>query len=70
MLNEPGTLAQVAAVIGELDGNIDNLRMTRRGGDFTEMRIELEVFDLEHLNRIVSGLKARPVVSKVERVFD
>ncbi|MEZ5851032.1 MAG: bifunctional (p)ppGpp synthetase/guanosine-3',5'-bis(diphosphate) 3'-pyrophosphohydrolase [Hyphomicrobiaceae bacterium] len=69
MLNEPGTLAQVAAVIGEFDGNIDNLRMTKRGGDFTEMRIELEVFDLEHLDRISSGLKARPVVSKVERVF-
>ena len=27
VLNEPGTLAQIAQVIGEADGNIDNLRM-------------------------------------------
>ena len=70
VLNEPGTLAQIAQVIGEEDGNIDNLRMARRGSDFTEMLVELEVWDLEHLNRIIGGLKSKPVVSKVERTFD
>ena len=29
-LNEPGTLAQIAQLIGEADGNIDNVRMVRR----------------------------------------
>jgi GTP pyrophosphokinase len=67
--NEPGTLAQIAQLIGEADGNIDNVRMVRRGGDFTEMAIEVEVRDLDHLTRIVSGLRRKPVVSKVERVF-
>ncbi|MFM9939323.1 MAG: RelA/SpoT family protein [Hyphomicrobiaceae bacterium] len=70
MLNVPGTLAQIAQVIGEEDGNIDNLRMGRRGSDFTEMLIELEVWDLDHLNRIINGLKSKPVVSKVDRMFD
>jgi GTP pyrophosphokinase len=70
VLNEPGTLAQVALVIGEEDGNIDNLRMIRRGGDFTEMHIEVEVWDLQHLNRIIEGLKSKTVVSSVERTFD
>ncbi|MGH6816070.1 MAG: RelA/SpoT family protein [Hyphomicrobiaceae bacterium] len=70
VLNEPGTLAQIAQVIGDADGNIDNLKMTRRASDFTEMLIELEVWDLEHLTRIVSGLKAKAAVNKVERVFD
>lgn len=69
VLNEPGTLAQIAQVIGEDDGNIDNLRMLHRGADFTEMLIEVEVFDLAHLNRIINGLKSKSVVSKVERVF-
>jgi len=69
VLNEPGTLAQIAQVIGEADGNIDNLRMLYRGADFTEMMIEVEVFDLAHINRIINGLKAKSVVSKVERVF-
>jgi GTP pyrophosphokinase len=70
VLNEPGTLAQIAQVIGEEDGNIDNLRMVRRGSDFTDMQIEIEVWDLEHLNRIVHGLRSKPAVSKVERIFD
>jgi GTP pyrophosphokinase len=69
-LNEPGTLAQIAQVIGDEDGNIDNLQMVRRGSDFTEMLIEVEVWNLSHLNRIINGLKARTVVSQVERSFD
>ena len=69
-LNEPGTLAQIAKVIGEAGGNIDNVRMVRRAADFTEMRIELEVLDLVHLNHIIAGLREKAVVNKVERVFD
>ena len=68
--NEPGSLAQIGQLIAECDGNIDNLRMLQRALDFTEMRIEVEVWDLAHLNSIVSGLRARPVVSKVERLFE
>jgi guanosine-3',5'-bis(diphosphate) 3'-pyrophosphohydrolase len=44
--------------------------MMRRASDFTEMRIELEVLDLVHLNHIISGLREKAVVNKVERVFD
>jgi len=69
-LNEPGSLAQIANVIGEGGGNIDNVRMERRAADFTEMRIELEVLDLVHLNHIITGLREKAVVNKVERVFD
>ncbi len=68
-LNEPGTLAEIARVIGESDGNIDNLRMVRRAADFTEMHLEVEVWDLDHLNRIVAGLKSKPSVAGVERTF-
>ena len=69
-LNEPGSLAQIAHVIGESDGNIDNLKMMRRGADFTEMKIDLEVWDLSHLNEIIAGLKSKAVVNAVERVFE
>ncbi len=67
-INEPGTLAEIAEVIGSSDGNIDNVKMLERGIDFTIMEIELEVWNLKHLNRIVSELRAKPVVSNVERV--
>lgn len=68
-LNEPGSLAQVAQVIGEADGNIDNLRMVRRAADFTQLVIELEVWDQKHLAQIMSGLQALDVVSEITRLF-
>jgi guanosine-3',5'-bis(diphosphate) 3'-pyrophosphohydrolase len=67
-VNEPGTLAQIAQVIAEHDGNIDNIRMTRRSPDFTEMTIDLEVYNLKHLTSIVAQLRAKPVVAAAERV--
>jgi len=68
--NRPGTLAEIANVIGQAGGNIDNLKMLRRASDFTELRIGLEVWDLAHLNQIINGLKAKAVVTKVDRVFE
>jgi (p)ppGpp synthase/HD superfamily hydrolase len=69
-VNEPGTLAQVAQVIAEHDGNIDNIRMERQSPDFTSLTIDLEVYDLKHLNAIIAQLRAKPVVAKVERVTE
>ena len=67
-VNEPGTLAQIAQVIAEHDGNIDNIRMTRRSPDFTELTIDLEVYNLKHLTSIISQLRAKKVVAAAERV--
>ncbi|MEP3279718.1 MAG: bifunctional (p)ppGpp synthetase/guanosine-3',5'-bis(diphosphate) 3'-pyrophosphohydrolase [Stappiaceae bacterium] len=67
-INEPGSLAQIAVIIGENSGNIDNIRMIRRASDFHEMVIDLEVWDLKHLNHIISQLRAKPIVARVERV--
>ena len=66
--NEPGSLAQIAQVIAEHDGNIDNIRMTRRAPDFTDVLIDLEVYDLKHLTAIIAQLRAKPMVAKAERV--
>jgi GTP pyrophosphokinase len=68
--NEPGSLARIAQLIGENDANIDNLRMLDRALDFTVMRIEVEVWHLEHLTSIMTGLRNLSVVSKVERIFE
>ncbi|KIZ41492.1 MULTISPECIES: bifunctional (p)ppGpp synthetase/guanosine-3',5'-bis(diphosphate) 3'-pyrophosphohydrolase [Rhodopseudomonas] len=67
-VNEPGSLAQIATVIAEHDGNIDNIGMFRRSPDFTELTIDLEVYDLKHLSAIINQLRAKDVVAKVERV--
>jgi guanosine-3',5'-bis(diphosphate) 3'-pyrophosphohydrolase len=67
-VNEPGSLAQIAQVIAEHDGNIDNIRMTRQAPDFTDVMIDLEVYDLKHLTAILAQLRAKSVVAKAERV--
>jgi RelA/SpoT family (p)ppGpp synthetase len=67
-VNEPGSLAQVATVIAEHDGNIDNISMYRRSPDFTELTIDLEVYDLKHLSAIIAQLRAKSVVARVDRV--
>ena len=67
-VNEPGTLAQITQVIAENDGNIDNIRMNRRSPDFTDCLIDLEVYDLKHLNAIIAQLRAKKVVAAAERV--
>lgn len=66
-INEPGTLAQIAQIIGDNGGNIDNIKMQREAADYTNMLIDLEVWDLTHLNVIISELKSKSVVSAVTR---
>ncbi|WP_421723451.1 RelA/SpoT family protein [Bauldia sp.] len=67
-INEPGTLAQIAQVIADNDGNISNLKITKAASDFSVMLIDLEVFDLKHLTRLIAQLRARPVVSLASRI--
>jgi GTP pyrophosphokinase len=67
-INEPGVLASIAQVIADHDGNIDNLSMKRKTQDFTEIVIDLAVWDLKHLNAIVAELRGKRTVARVNRV--
>jgi len=42
--------------------------MSRPLPDFTELTIDLDVYDLKHLSAIIAQLRAKAVVAKVERV--
>jgi guanosine-3',5'-bis(diphosphate) 3'-pyrophosphohydrolase len=66
-INEPGTLAQVAQVIADNDGDINNLVM-RNAPDFSVMSIDIGVWDLKHLTLLIAHLRARPIVSTVTRL--
>ena len=70
VINEPGALADIAKVIGDSDGNIDNIVMTSKSPDFREMIIDLEVWDVKHLSAVVAELRAKPIVSSVLRIND
>jgi guanosine-3',5'-bis(diphosphate) 3'-pyrophosphohydrolase len=67
-LNEPGALGTVANTIGETGANIDTVAFNPSGPDFREIRFDLEVSDIQHLNAVITQLRDRPVVSKVERI--
>jgi guanosine-3',5'-bis(diphosphate) 3'-pyrophosphohydrolase len=67
-INAPGSLADIAQVVASNDANIHTLSMVRTAPDFTEMLIDLEVWDLKHLNRLLSQLKDNSSVSEARRV--
>ena len=68
-INAPGSLAKIASVIGDASGNIDRLQMIGRREDYTDMLIDVEVWDLKHLRDILKGLKGLSAVNAVERVL-
>ena len=67
-INEPGTLGLIATIIGENGSNIDHVEFVNRSSDVRDVILDIEVRDLKHLTSIVSQLKSKSVVSKVERV--
>jgi guanosine-3',5'-bis(diphosphate) 3'-pyrophosphohydrolase len=69
-INAPGSLAEIAQIIGNMDANIHTLSMVRTAPDFTEMVFDLEVWDLKHLNEIISGLRDADAVNTAERSSD
>ena len=69
-INEPGTLAKVAQAIATQDVNIRTLSMVRVAIDFTEMALDLEVWDLRQLNQLLAQLKELDCLATVKRVFD
>ena len=66
--NVPGSLAQVATVIGNNGGNIFNLKVTDRNPLFFEFMVDIEVRDVAHVQNILGALRVNAVVESVDRV--
>ncbi|QMW21710.1 RelA/SpoT family protein [Sandaracinobacteroides saxicola] len=66
--NEPGSLAQVTAVLAAQRANIVNLQLKHRDRAFHNFLMDVEVDDIAHLTNIITGLKAPKAVVSVERV--
>ncbi|MDY8109309.1 bifunctional (p)ppGpp synthetase/guanosine-3',5'-bis(diphosphate) 3'-pyrophosphohydrolase [Fulvimarina sp. 2208YS6-2-32] len=67
-INEPGSLSEIAATIAHNDANVHKLEMKSTAPDFTLMVFDLEVWDVNHLNRTLSQIRAKECVSSVTRV--
>lgn len=68
MSNVPGSLNALTEVIARAGANIVNLRSTDRSPDFFEFAVDVEVADVRQLTNIVTALRARPAIFRVERV--
>jgi GTP pyrophosphokinase len=67
-LNQPGSLGSLSTVIGREGGNITDLRFGAKSDDLYEIVVDVEVDDRDHMDRIMAGLRASPVVTAVERM--
>jgi guanosine-3',5'-bis(diphosphate) 3'-pyrophosphohydrolase len=65
--NQPGSLGSLSTVIGKQGGNITDVRFGARMRDVYEIILDIEVDDVDHLERIQASLRATPVVTSVDR---
>ena len=65
--NEVGALGQLTQTIAEGGANIENLQMLHKARDFYNIDLTIEVEDVRHLNKIISDLERKPLISTVVR---
>jgi len=65
--NEPGSLGALSTVIARNNGNISNLKFSKRSSDFFEIEVDIEVRGVKHLTNIIAALRASPAINSVER---
>ena len=54
-LNQPGSLGSLSTAIGRQGGNITDVRFGAKSPDLYEIILDVEVEDLDHLDRVVAG---------------
>lgn len=69
VVNQPGTLAKIADILGKHDANIDNITFEARQAETSIMLMELEVWDIQHVTTLLNHMVALPVVHEIERVM-
>ena len=63
-----GILKQVTAVIGDEDTNIRHIEAGSNESANANINVVLDIADVAHLNRIVTGLRKIPGVHDVQRI--
>ncbi|MGI9451367.1 MAG: RelA/SpoT family protein, partial [Geminicoccaceae bacterium] len=65
--HKPGSLGLVSTVIGQLGGNITDIRFGAKSPDVFEVIVDIEVSNVDQLERILASLRTTEVVESVER---
>ncbi len=67
MANRKGVLATVAAVIADMDANIENVTSEERDGLNSTLKFSIDVTDRTHLARIMRRIRSMEQVSRIQR---
>lgn len=67
VMNNRGVLASVAAVVSDLDSNIDAVEIEEREGMIATLRLVMSVRDRVHLARIMRRLRGLSAVLRISR---
>ena len=65
--NDAGVLGRICTLIGEQKANISNLVFLDRKPDYYRLRMEVDLSDTEHLNRVMTALEAESNVAAISR---
>ena len=65
--NDAGVLGRICTLIGEQKANISNLIFLDRKPDYYRLRMEVDLSDTEHLNRVMTALEAESNVAAISR---
>lgn len=68
VMNEPGALAQVTAILAQQGANIVNLQLKDRDRSHHRFVMDVEIDDLKHLVELVAGLRAPNLVVSADRL--
>jgi RelA/SpoT family (p)ppGpp synthetase len=68
VMNEPGALAQVTAILAQQGANIVNLQLRDRDRAHHRFVMDVEVDDLKHLAELVAGLRSPSLVVSADRM--
>ncbi|TPE59523.1 bifunctional (p)ppGpp synthetase/guanosine-3',5'-bis(diphosphate) 3'-pyrophosphohydrolase [Sandaracinobacter neustonicus] len=69
VMNEPGALAQVTAILAQQGANIVNLQLKDRDRSHHRFIMDVEIDDVKHLAELVQGLRAPSLVVTAERLL-
>lgn len=66
--NQRGVLANIAALVSEMDSNIDNVVVDERESGYSDIRLTIQVTGRQHLARIIRRLRHLDMVERIARI--
>ena len=67
--NRPGALAEIAARIGDMDSNIEQVSVDESDDDSVELLFSIQVRDRRHLANVIRSIRRLPIVMRVIRTL-